>query len=782
LFSAKKRNVFFIFTLPNNVTMKKILLFLAIAFCFHGKAQYGLITTYAGNGTQGYTGDGGQATNATLNAPAGLVFDTEGSLYISDESNHCVRKVTTSGVISTFAGVGTAGYSGDGGAATAAELDGPNGLAFDAVGNLYITDNLNNVIRKVNTAGVITTIAGVQSNCCVYYSGDGGQATDADIYIPSDVKIDAQGNIYIADYGNRRIRKINTLGIISTIAGNGIGTYTGDGGQATAATLHDAITLDIDASGNIYFTDIYNNCVRKINTAGIITTIVGNGTAGFSGDGGQATAARLNNPYGIALDAAGNIYISDSNTRIRKINTAGIISTVAGNGITSFSGNGIPAISTGIGWANVISFDGVGNLYIADGLYSHIFKVTACNTPVNLNITGTTNICKYTSTSLTVSGATTYTWSNQATTSSITVSPNSTTSYSVLGVSGNCGSADSINILVSPNLVISGTSTICPSTTATLTASGATSYTWSTNAGGGTTNSVIVSPLNDTVYSVVGLAGTCRDTVIHVMNVLKMTISTNPISHSICSGDSAILSVPSNCIQCTWSPGGATSYSIAVSPTTNTTYTAVGFVSTCPYIDGDISTINILPAPTVSYFLMQNPAPQVWDVYPTYSSNVASVSWNWGDTSVPTIGFYPSHAYPIAGKYNICVTVTDTAGCTATYCQNDSVYRESSNSIYNNMIAVNVFQGNQTTGVNQGTVNSNEVTLYPNPNNGNFIIETGNNTKPTMQLYDVNGKVVLSQIINNKITIDASHLEEGVYNLSIISNKGIVNKRLVIVR
>ena len=193
-------------------------------------------------------------------------------------------------------------------------------------------------------------------------------------------------------------------------------------------------------------------------------------------------------------------------------------------------------------------------------------------------------------------------------------------------------------------------------------------------------------------------------------------------------------------------------------------------------------TIPVYPITNVSYTLVQDTAPQTWDVYPVYSSNVASVSWDWGDATTLTIGFYPSHVYTIAGKYNICATVTDTIGCTATYCQNDSVYRLANNSVYSSMVYVNVDSvQHQTAGLNK-YVNSNEISIYPNPSNGSFIIETNSTIKQIMQIYDVSGKLVLTQIINGRATINASILADGVYNISLLNNEGVINKKLVIVR
>jgi sugar lactone lactonase YvrE len=357
--------------------MKKVITILVMAFCLNTNAQ--IITTVCGNGTAGYTGDGGAATTAQLNNPTGVAFDAAGNMYIADPQNMRIRKVTPAGIITTYAGNGTGGYSGDGGAATAAELYKPWGVAVDAAGNLYIADELNSRIRKVTVAGIITTIAGTGT---AGYSGDGGQATAAQLHQSNGVAVDAFGNLYLADEGNQCIRKVNTAGIISTIAGGiGTGGYSGDGGAATAAELHQPSGVAVDAAGNMYIADELNSRIRKVNTAGIISTVAGNGTGGYSGDGGAATAAELYYPTGVALDGSGNMYIVDYfNMRIRKVNTAGIIGTIAGTGTAGYSGDGGVATAAELYYPYGVAIDASGNLYIADEQNNRIRMVSAGQT------------------------------------------------------------------------------------------------------------------------------------------------------------------------------------------------------------------------------------------------------------------------------------------------------------------------------------------------------------------------------------------------------------------
>ena len=334
------------------------------------------IYTVAGNGIAGYSGDGSSADSARFTSPTAVVVDALGDFYVADAGNNVIRKVSRSGIITTIVGNGTSGYSGDGGQATQATLNNPTSIVFDQKGNLYIADAGNNVIRMVSTSGVITTVAG---NDTIGYSGDGGQATLASLNTPGQIAIDALGNLYIADIGNNAIRKVDINGIINTIAGSDSAGYRGDGGLATSARLNSPSGVAIDATGNIYIADYGNHVVRKINPQGIINTIAGNGTLSYGGDGGPATLASLSSPASITLDTVGNIYIADLwNNVIRRINTNGIINTVAGNfnNTNNYSGDWGPAIEAGLYEPIDVAFDNVGNMYIADEGNNVIREVT----------------------------------------------------------------------------------------------------------------------------------------------------------------------------------------------------------------------------------------------------------------------------------------------------------------------------------------------------------------------------------------------------------------------
>ena len=352
------------------------LLLFALTAAMHGQGILTVtpsrtVNTTAGTGVPGYTGDNGQATAATLADPAAVAYDAAGNLYIADANNHVIREISTSGLITTIAGTGTEGYSGDGAAATAAQLDTPTGVAVDASGNLYIADSHNHRIRKVS-GGTITTFAGTGT---YGFSGDGAAATAAQLALPSGVAVDTTGNIYIADTNNHRIRKVSG-GTIATLAGDGEQNYTGDGATGTSATLDSPTGVAVDTAGNIYVADRHNQRIRELSVSGTITTLVGSGAptfaGSFSGDGASATAATLAKPTGVSVDASGNVYIADTNNqRIREVGN-GAIATTVGTGDQGFSGDNGPATAAALNTPKYAITDASGNLAIADTLDQRI--------------------------------------------------------------------------------------------------------------------------------------------------------------------------------------------------------------------------------------------------------------------------------------------------------------------------------------------------------------------------------------------------------------------------
>lgn len=392
------------------MTRKPFILLLLLCLCRFSMAQ--IITTYAGTGTNGYSGDGGPATAAQLYDPYDVVADNAGNLYIADMMNNRIRKVNSAGVITTYAGTGTLGYSGDGGPAVNANLYHPLYMCLDMAGNLYFTDQNADVIRKISPSGVITTITG---NLPIGYSGDGGPLAQAQFQSISGLQTDAAGNLYISDFGNHIIRKVNAAGIINTIAGTPLlGGFSGDGGPATAARLQNPYAVVIKADGTMLIPDAGNYRIRQVSPAGVISTIAGTGINANTGNGGPATVASLAAPWRIADDAAGNLYVADPlNERVRRITPAGIIDNYAGNGTSGYSGDGGPALNAQLYVVAGICCDPAGNLYITHSSnHGVVRKVTNCTSvsinqqPANVSICITGNA----SFSVTATNALSYQW------------------------------------------------------------------------------------------------------------------------------------------------------------------------------------------------------------------------------------------------------------------------------------------------------------------------------------------------------------------------------------
>lgn len=347
----------------NQTVMKKIILVtLLAAISQHSFAQN--ITNFAGTAVAGYGGDGGPASAAQFNSPGYIIYDHSGNLIISDWSNNRIRKISTSGIITTIAGTGAPGSMGDGGPATAAQLYNPAGMAVDGSGNIYFSDYSNQAVRKISPSGIITKVAGTGVAAT---SGDGGPATAAGIHSPHGIAFDTAGNLYISEYWGDRIRMISPSGVITTVAGTGVRAFSGDLGMATAAEMNQPVGLTIDNAGNIYFADQNNQRVRKIDAFGIISTFAGTGSAGYLGDGAAATAAKINTPNMLSFDRWGNLFIGDQgNNVVRKVSPSGTITTFAGTGVAGHSGDGGPATAARLNVPGGMLADHYGNLFLND--------------------------------------------------------------------------------------------------------------------------------------------------------------------------------------------------------------------------------------------------------------------------------------------------------------------------------------------------------------------------------------------------------------------------------
>ncbi len=478
-----------------------------------------IMTTVAGTGTRGYRGDGGAATAARLAAPAGVTTDDSGNVYFTDLNNHVVRKIDITGTITTIAGTGSAGFSGDGGPATAAQLFIPWGITVDRRGNIFVAEGGNNRIRKISASGIISTVAG---SGAAGFSGDRGPATAAKLRFPIGVALDLAGNIYVSDVANNRVRKINTSGVITTVAGNGSGGFSGDGGPALSAKLSSPESVTFDRMGNMYISDEGNNRIRKVNNRGIITTFAGTGGADFGGDGGPATAAQLWGNDEIMIDKMGNMLVADvNNHRIRRIDTNGIITTLAGNGVAGYGGDSSVSIAGRLNHPVGLCISKKMVIYICDQSNNKVRKVNP-GIPILGPMVGPREVCLHTTITLTdttIGG----TWLSSDT----TIAPISS-SGSVSGIavgtniisflaSNGCGTAidaDSFRVLslTVPGRII-GSPDVCPGTTTILSATGASQPgTWSMQSSYATiTDSGIVtgvfSGVDTAIYTVTNLCG-----------------------------------------------------------------------------------------------------------------------------------------------------------------------------------------------------------------------------------------------------------------------------------
>jgi hypothetical protein len=337
------------------------------------------IATSAGTGEPGSGGDEGPAVSAQLTHPYGVAVDEAGTLYLSEFSGHRIRKVTRDGTVSTYAGTGEATYGGDDGPAVSAHVNHPRGVAVDSTGALYIADTGNHRVRKVAADGTISTFAGTGT---AGFSGDGGPATAAELDRPYGVAVDGAGRVHIADHNNHRIRTVGPDGTIDTFAGTGEAGYAGDGAAARSARLSGPHAVAVDRTGAVHIADAGNHRVRRVAPDGTISTVAGTGQDGFGGDGGPAEAAQLNCPAAVAVDSAGCLYIGDQyNHRIRKVAADGTLSTVAGTGAADFGGDDGPAVSARLNSPLGLAVDRADAVHIADHLNNRIRKIASPRMP-----------------------------------------------------------------------------------------------------------------------------------------------------------------------------------------------------------------------------------------------------------------------------------------------------------------------------------------------------------------------------------------------------------------
>ena len=412
-----------------------------------------IISTCAGDSIAGYTHDNVAATLSSIDTAVGVAKDAQGNLFIADYRNHRIRKVDIYGIITTIAGTGVQGFGPDGVSANQSKLSFPTGVAVDSSGNIFIADNGNNRIRKINANNnIITTIAG---NTGAGFSGDGGKAINSYLNSPYGIAVDNLGNIIFGDRNNHCVRRIATNDTIKTIAGIGaFAGYSGDNGPSDSAHLKYPSGVAVDFIGNVYIADTWNNCIRKVNTSGVISTIANKDTTqGYSGDGDSATRAHLNTPYGVAVDPLGNIFIADEgNNLIRKITSDGIIHPIAGTTFPGYSGDNGLALSAKLKSPIGICVDATGKVFIGDYYNSRIRQLTPCNTPaITSSIVGDTLVCPNSSQLYTLDtngiGATNYSWvlpngwSGTPNVNSILVTPNSNPGNIQITASNVCGSS-----------------------------------------------------------------------------------------------------------------------------------------------------------------------------------------------------------------------------------------------------------------------------------------------------------------------------------------------------
>lgn len=510
----------------------------------------GVVSTFAGTGVLGFFGDGGLAVNAKFNMPMDIALDNTGAyLYVADNGNNRIRRIHVStGTITTICGTGVAASSGDGGLATAAGINSPNALDFDATGNLYVVMTNASAVRVISTSSIITKFAGTYGPTSPF-SGDGGLAVSAGINSPYDVHVIGT-SVYIVENGSNRIRVVNSSGVINTFAGGG--ASLGDGGLATSAQFFQPTRMTHDIAGNIYIADYGQNRIRKINTLGVISTIVGTGSAGSTGDGGLATSALINNPSDVTIDINGNLMVSDmGNHKIRKVclapstlNVVGTKTICSGSSTTlTASGSSSYLWNTSASTTSIVVSPSNTTVYTTTGTTAGC--ASTINTTVTVKVTptitviGNITICDGATTTFSVSGASNYTWSTASNATSIAVSPTTNITYSVSGTTNGCSSSTVVNVVVNqlPALTFNSfgfSDTVCVNGT-TVALTGASPSGGNYSGTGIATNvfnpNVAGTGTFNVVYSYTNTSG-CSSSISRIVKVVSCSTTTTSIDEN----------------------------------------------------------------------------------------------------------------------------------------------------------------------------------------------------------------------------------------------------------
>lgn len=746
----------------------KFLLSIFLLLSIDSNAQ--IINTIAGNGNTAYSGDGGPVVNAGIPDHQSICFDVAGNYYISDAVNHVVRKVDTNGIITKVAGtVGLEGWFGDGGQANLARLSKPAGLQIDTQNNLYIAEQHGARIRKVDlNTGIITTIAGIGIDG---FYGDGGPATLAKLYFPSDLLLDGQGNLLVTDQANNRIRKINLItGIITTIAGDGTSGHTGDGGPAISAGLSDPYGLAKDLHGNIYVSTVLDNYVRKIDAVtGIITTVAGNGSLVFSGDGGAATSAGLYLPFSICLDACDNLYIADwHHYRIRKVDVVtGIITTIAGNGSSAFSGEGVNPLQAGMLPQYILIHN---NILYVNGNY----RVRNINLPFVMcpSVTQTGIQCNGGIGSITaigINGVSPYQYQlNNGPLQPNGIFTGLTVGSYLITIHDSLGNIFTQTIIINEPTAIVASSTTTNATcnsiatgSATISANGGTpGYTYSLDGLSFQPDSLFNNlPAGNYVATVKDTLG-CIDTVSFAITELPPYVPVTSVSGpvALCGNDSLLITVTSTgSALCQWSTNEPGS-SITIDTSGVYTVTCID-TNGCSGISNTI-TVTQLPPVSANFTYSQIDNYNVGFI--NSSANADSVLWVFPGNVTDTTA-NATFNFPVEGNYNVMLIAYNGCGADTTI---SNIYVD------------------KLSGINENNIST--FNLYPNPAGDNVAILL-NATQPIngkLQIVNTLGQVVYADRLNFNSTytktIDVSSFASGLYMVSLQTGQGSVGRKLVV--